>query len=78
MGRPQAVDLTQDLDEQSSGDSYIRELACDTAAMAHDPHTDLDRLPLQGRERTVLGLLGQHRHHAPPALALNKSVLLSS
>ncbi len=43
-GQPQLADPPQDLSEQVSGDSDLRKLKRDIAAMAHDLRADLNQL----------------------------------
>ncbi len=45
--RLQPVNQAQDLSEQSSGDSDLRELECDVAAMSHHLGAGLDQLLAQ-------------------------------
>ena len=57
--RPQPVNQAQNLSEQSSGDSDLRELKDDITAMSHDLRADLDELVAQGGERPMFHSLGQ-------------------
>jgi len=58
-GRPQPVNQAQDLSKQRFGDSDLRELECDVAAMSHDLRADLDELVLQSGQGPVFDSLGQ-------------------
>ncbi len=55
--RPQSVDQAQDLGEQRSWDSNLRELKGDIAAMSHDLGADLDELVVQRGHGPVLDRL---------------------
>ncbi len=59
--RPQPVDQVQNFSEQSSGDSDLRALKGDVAAMSHDLGTDLDQPLPECRQRPVLDLLRQRQ-----------------